>query len=193
MDREAFGKIVAAMRKDRFSYETGRVWSQQDLADSVGLTQRIISRIERGQQSRLDEVLLQGLAKAFNLSSMERNEFFAMASEVNGDEIVRADLCSGQSYGLCCGEIFGKVCTMLESVQSPAFLMDSFGDIVGMNRCLMAFYNISMIDLQTKKNSDRRLNCLEMMMVDDSTSIRQVLGDKWRSIAFDFMQWWRVT
>lgn len=192
MNREAFGKIVAAMRKDRYSFETGRVWSQQDLADSVGLTQRIISRIERGKQSRLDGELLQRLAKAFNLSSMERNEFFAMASEVNGDEVVRSDLCSGESDGLCCGEVFGKVWNMLESVQSPAFLMDSFGDVVGINRCLMAFYNINTIDLQARKSSGRRLNCLEMMMVDDSTSIRQVLGGKWRSIALDFMQQWRV-
>ena len=192
MNRETFGKIVAAMRKDLYSFSTGRGWSQQDLADNMGLTQRIISRIERGKQSRLDGEMLQRLARAFNLSSMERSEFFAMASEVNGDEIVRAGLCSGQSDGLCCGEVFGNVWGILESIQSPAFLMDSFGDVVGLNRCLMAFYNIDMIDLQAKNSFAQRLNFLEMMMLDDSTSVRQVLGDRWYPITLDFMRRWRV-
>jgi len=192
MNRETFGKIVAAMRKGRYSFETGRNWSQQDLADNMGLTQRIISRIERGQQSKMNSDLLRDLANAFNLSSMERSEFFAIASEVNNDAIVRDDLCSGLNNGLCCREIFGKLWGILEGVQSPAFLTDSFGDVVGLNRCLMAFYGISMSDLQARKSSDQRLNYLEMMMVNDSISIRQVLGDKWRFFALDFMQQWRV-
>lgn len=191
MNRVAFGKVVASLRRDRFNFETGRAWRQKDLADRVGLTQRIVSKIERGQQVKLDGGLLQGLADAFNLSSLERSEFFAMASEVNGYETIRRGRCSGEADGVCCGEVFGQVCGMLESVQAPALVMDSFGDIVGMNRCMVAFYNIDTDVLQAKKISDGRVNCLELMVMGDSASVREVLGGNWRSVVFGFLQQWR--
>lgn len=191
MNREAFGKVVASLRRDRFSFQTGRVWSQQELADQVGLTQRIVSKIERGQQVRLDGEILRGLADAFNLSTMERGEFFAMASEVNGYETVRRDQCLGVADGVCCGEVFGQVWMMLETVQAPAMVIDSFGDIVGMNRNMVAFYNINMDILQAKKSADGRINTLELMVMGNVELIRRVLGDDWRSVALGFLHQWR--
>lgn len=92
MEHATFGKVVAALRKEQISFHNGQNWSQQDLANEAGLTSRVVGRIERGEQARLDGEVLGSLAKAFNLTSLERREFFAMASEVANGEIVRKDL-----------------------------------------------------------------------------------------------------
>ena len=61
MEHETFGKIVAALRREQIDFATGRRWSQQKLADETGLTKRIVSKIERGRQARLEGVVLQEL------------------------------------------------------------------------------------------------------------------------------------
>lgn len=97
MKHAEFGKVVAVLRKEQISFHSGQNWSQQDLASETGLSSRIVGRIERGEQARLDGEMLSSLARAFNFTSLERREFFAMASEVADREIVREDLCDNGS------------------------------------------------------------------------------------------------
>ena len=98
MEHQAFGKIVAALRKEQINFTNGNRWNQTDLAEETGLTPSLVGRIERGQQARLDGEILTQLARAFNLTSLERREFFAMASEVTDKEIVRTDLCNEEVF-----------------------------------------------------------------------------------------------
>ena len=123
MDRKIFGRAVAALRKDQIDFASGNSWSQRKLADETGLTSRIVGKIERGSQMRLDRGTLRELARAFKLTSLERREFFAMASEIADEEIVRADLDHH--------DVFAKVWALLSTICTPAFLMDPFGDLVG--------------------------------------------------------------
>ena len=98
MEHKTFGKIVAALRKEQINFTNGNRWNQTDLAEETGLTPSLVSRIERGQQARLDGEILTQLARAFNLTSLERRDFFAMASEVTNKEVVRADLCNEEVF-----------------------------------------------------------------------------------------------
>ncbi len=139
MDHVTFGHFVAALRKEQTSFRNGQNRSQQDLASESGLTQRTVGRTERGEQARLDGEILGAVAKAFNLTSIERREFFAMASEVTDQEIVREDLCDN--------EVFTEVWELLNDLHAPAFLTDSFCDIVGVNRSLLSFHGISIQEL----------------------------------------------
>ena len=184
MEHKTFGRIVAALRKEHINFENGHNWTQKDLADDAGLTQRIVGRIERGRQARLDGEILQSLARSFNLTSLERNEFFAMASEIANSEIVRRDLCNE--------DIFEQVWALLDGLYSPAFLMDPFGDILGANRALLAFHDLSVRTLQDVKEEFGSVNNLALLLAAD-TPLRKVLGHGWHSISLANVQQWRVT
>ena len=183
MEHETFGKIVAALRKEQVDPISGHSWSQQNLADKTGFTQRIVSKIERGRQAKLDGEILRKLASAFNLTSLERREFFAMASEVNDDEIVRTDSCDE--------EVFAQVWELLNDLRAPAFLMDAYGDIIGVNRAMLAFHNVSIARIQDMKGTSVSVNNLALLL-DNGTPLRQMMGHAWQSIALVNVQQWRV-
>ena len=183
MEHTVFGKVVAALRKEQISFHSGQTWSQQDLAIEPGLTPRIVGRIERGEQARLDGDVLGSLATAFNLTSLERREFFAMAIEVADQEIVRKDLCDN--------EVFTEVWELLNSLCAPAFLTDPFSDIVGVNRSLLSFHNISLQELQSFRSTIVGVNNLGLLFAP-GTPMKKALGLGWRSIAHANVQQWKV-
>ena len=114
MEHETFSKIVAALRKEQINFDNGYSWSQQKLADETGLTRRIVSKIDRGRQARLDGEILRTLAEALELTSLERYEFFAMSSEVADRDVMREDVCNE--------EVFSQVWTLLDALYAPTFL-----------------------------------------------------------------------
>lgn len=184
MDHKTFGKIVAALRREQVSFLSGHSWLQRDLAAETGLTPRIVGRIERGSQARLDGDVLQKLANSFELTSLERREFFSMACEVMDNEIVRRDLCSK--------DVFDEVWELLEEICAPAFITDPFGDLVGVNRCMLAFHNLDLTILHDIKTKYGSVNHLAMIL-DSETPMRQRLGYNWHPIALANLQQWRVT
>ena len=183
MEHETFGKIVAALRKDQIDFATGRRWSQQKLADETGLTKRIVSKIERGRQARLEGEVLQELAGAFELTSLERREFFALASQAADRAIVRADLDHR--------EVFERAWASLSTLGLPAFLMDTFGNVVGINRAMIAFHGCNMAQINAAKASAEGVNLLGMLFAPDAP-LRRVLGNGWHSNAMTEMRHWRA-
>ena len=183
MEHETFGRIVAALRKEQIDYASGRRWSQQKLAEETGLTKRIVSKIERGRQARLDGEVLQELARAFKLTSLERREFFAMASRLSDKTFVRADLNHE--------EVFEKAWSLLDTLCSPSFLMDPFANIVGINRPMVAFHGCDLAQINAAKAATEGVNLLTLLLAPDA-SLRRVLGHGWHSIALDIMRQWRA-
>ncbi len=184
MDHKTFGKVVAALRKEQVNFLSGHNWIQQDLANQTGLTPRIVGRIERGAQARLDGEVLQKLADSFELTSLERREFFAMASEVMDSKIVRRDSCGE--------DVFKEVWELLENLCVPAFIADSFSDLIGANRCFMAFHDLDLKILNGVKDQYKSINNLALIL-DSKTPMRKILGRGWREIALANLQQWRVT
>ncbi len=183
MERKMFGKVVAALRKEQLDFDNGNSWSQEKLAEETGLTTRIVGKIERGRQVRLDRATLQELARAFRLTSLERREFFAMASEITDDAIVRADLKHQ--------EVFSRVWATLGTICTPAFLMDSFGDLVGANRAVLDFHRLNWSQFNAARSSAGNVNILSLLLAPDAP-IRSVLGPGWQAIALANMRQWRV-
>ena len=183
MAHETFGKIVAALRKEQVDFATGRRWSQQKLADQTGLTKRIVSKIERGRQARLEGEVLQELARAFELTSLERREFFSLASLSSDRAIVRADLDHR--------EVFERAWASLSAIGLPAFLMDTFGNVVGINRAMIAFHGCNMAQINAAKGSAEGVNLLGLLFAQDAP-LRRVLGNGWHSNAMTEMRHWRA-
>jgi len=183
VEHETFGKIVAALRREQIDFATGRRWSQQKLAEETGLTKRIVSKIERGRQARLEGEVLQNLARAFELTSLERREFFGLASQSADEAVVRADLDHR--------EVFEKAWASLSAIGLPAFLMDTFGNILGINRAMIAFHGCSMAQLSEAKATAEGVNLMGMLFAPDAT-LRRVLGNGWHSNSMTVMRQWRA-
>ena len=179
MERKMFGKVV----KEQIDFDSGYSWSQEKLAKETGLTTRIVGKIERGSQVRLDRGTLQDLARAFRLTSLERREFFAMASEITDEAIVRADL-NHQ-------DVFAQVWATLGTLCTPAFLMDSFGDLVGANRAVLDFHKLNWSQFNAARCSAGNVNILSLLLAPDAP-LRLVLGPGWHAIALANMRQWRV-
>ena len=183
MEHKAFGQIVTALRKEQIDFASGHSWSQNRLADETGLTLRIVGKIERGEQARLDRAILEGLAQAFQLTSFERREFFAMASEVTDAGLVRAALGSE--------EVFAQVWALLDSLCAPAFLMDPFADVIGVNRALLDFHDLNLVQLKAARETAGGANNIAWLLAPDG-GLRQMLGRGWRPIALANVQQWRA-
>ena len=183
MERKMFGKVVAALRKEQIDFDSGYSWSQEKLAKETGLTTRIVGKIERGSQVRLDRETLQELARVFRLTSLERREFFAMASEITDEAIVRADLNHQK--------VLAQVWATLGTLCTPAFLMDSFGDLVGANRAVLDFHKLTWSQFNAARSSAGNVNLLSLLLAPDAP-LRTVLGPGWHAIALANMRQWRV-
>ena len=120
---------------------------------------------------------------ASRLTSLERREFFSMASEITDEAIVRDDL-SHQ-------EVFAQVWATLGTLCTPAFLMDSFGDLVGANRAVLDFHKLNWSQFNAARCSAGNVNILSLLLAPDAP-IRRVLGSGWHAIALANMRQWRV-
>jgi len=178
-EHKAFGQIVTALRKQQIDFARAYSWSRHRLADETGLTVRIVGKIERGEQARLDGEILEGLAQAFHLTSFKRRESFAMAGEVADAGLVR------QALGI--KEVFAQVWSLLETICAPAFLMDPFADIIGVNRALFAFHDLNLSQLKTARATAAGANNIVFLLAPDGR-LRQVLGRGWRPIALANVQ-----
>lgn len=183
MQKKIFGRIVFALRKEHFDPSTGRMWSQRYLAIEAGLTERIVGKIERGEQAYLDRDILQGLAQAFKLNPRERREMFAVANDMSGG----ADLHTEASHE----EVLAKTRALLGKLHVPALIWDSYGDVMGANRALLDFHNVSMAQVNEAQTTDIGVNILDLLLAPNAP-LRQSLGNGWRSIAYNAVQEWRV-
>lgn len=73
MNRKEFGQLLATLRKDMG-------WTQFQLAELVEIDEAVISQVERGVKKHYEPELLFSLANAFQLTTLERREFFLAAS-----------------------------------------------------------------------------------------------------------------
>ena len=183
MEHRTFGRVVAALRREQIDFASGHSWSQRQLAEETGLTVRIVGKIERGEQARLDGAILEGLAQAFQLTPFERREFFAMASEVTDASLVRGALGSE--------DVFAQVWAMLDTLCAPAFLMDPFADIIGVNRALLAFHDLNLAQLKAARTTAAGANNIVLLLAPGGR-LRQMLGRGWRPIALANMLQWRA-
>jgi len=134
MNRKNFGQLIAALRTERFDPVLGKSWTQQMLAERTGLTTRIIGDIERGERVKLDAEVLLALAQAFGLTTLERREFFAAVTEIEEHHT--------SSTTLAPDEILGGLLETFQMLKLPAFIHDSFFDIIALNTLFRRFHSV---------------------------------------------------
>ncbi len=131
MGHKEFGRLVAALRQ-----ELG--WTQARLAGNSGLEITVISQTERGVKRILDPDLLVKLADAFELTTLERREFFFASTGIEAGQVVRGSAVREDAAG----QSLNRMLSILEKLRLPAFLLDAYTDVLAINYTGFAFFQI---------------------------------------------------
>ncbi len=174
MRRSDFGRIVKSLREDLRDPHTGKPWSQQHLADAIGKSRRIIGRIEKGEQIKLEDDLL-ALSDALNLHAFMRREFLAAAVDI--DEEWCIDDCDQEAE-----QAFQHAWSILESVHLPAYLFDPVYDLIGINNTMMRFHGLTLEALDAMKQTKVGANVLALLYQRNS-QLQYSMGKRWQDIA----------
>jgi transcriptional regulator with XRE-family HTH domain len=172
--RETFGKIVAALRKERFDPIQGRAWTQKHLAQTANLSERLVANIERGDKVNLEGDILAGLADAFSLSTLERHEFYALAAEVTEEHAVNASHNPQQ--------VREQVFTVIDNLRQPAFVYDDYFDIVAANSASLALHGIPVDWLLNMAARHGAANFMQVIFAPDSP-MRRSMARNWEGLA----------
>jgi len=181
--RATFGKIVAALRKERFDPVQGRTWTQKHLAQTAGLSERLIANIERGDRVNLEGDILAGLANAFSLTTLERHEFYALAIEISEDQTVMPSHDPQK--------IRGQVFTVIEGLHTPGFVYDDYFDIVATNNGSLALHGIPGEWLQQMAADYGTANFMHVIFAPDSP-MRRSMARNWHALAGGNMSQFRA-
>jgi transcriptional regulator with XRE-family HTH domain len=134
MNRKEFGKLLAALRKSEHDEHFHQL-TQRQLACLTGISEQALGNIERGDKISLEPGLLLSLARALRLSTRERREFFLAAIGVNEEDMPARQQTAAQRMD----ELFDS----LSQIALPAFIIDSYDDIVAANQMVLNLFEFS--------------------------------------------------
>lgn len=182
MDRRKFGKLIAALRKERFD-EDGNRLTQAGLAERAQqldprspVSDIIIGKIERGERAMLDDRMLLCLANTLELTVGERREFFLAATGLDDPQIYPTQTDAA--------EILESVLQMLGDIQLPALLLDNYLDVIAANAMLVKMYDANQIDLRPRRGQSAGLNLLSFIFsADFAPHRRQMTQRQWHNFA----------
>lgn len=171
MDRLSFGALVSILRDDMG-------WTQSELAERSGLDTPVVSIVERGERRGLiKDGILQKLATGLELTTLERREFFLAASGVSEHDSFRP-LDEKEPSGFKVKELFENTRKFVRSLQFPAFVFDSYGDVLLANRCSVEYYEISKNLLATANKVVGGYNMMRLVFHPES-GFRKMVGNDW--------------
>jgi transcriptional regulator with XRE-family HTH domain len=144
-NRLMFGTLVSSLREDL------RI-TQNDLADKSGLRLTQLRDIEQGLKvDLLRESTLIKLALALQLTTLERYQFFLAASGILPSEIFKGN----EMLTLLPFDarmVLEDICAIVKKLPFPAFIVDSYCDIVAANAIVIELMEIHPSILNTADN-----------------------------------------
>ncbi len=185
MNRKEFGALIAALRKDHRDLDDS-LFTQARLAQLAGLSEMTIGNIERGTKEKFEADIIIKLANALKLTSGERIQFLLAASGVKTEDLLGApDLAQKALHVLV---------PILEQLHTPAFISDSFGDLIYVNPVVLSVYNF---DLQLFSSPEEppatRFNVMRVLFAPEFESQRKMMGNTWPPFALQTILLFRVT
>lgn len=170
MKKQEFGQLVAILRRQMTDFTTNKPWSQAMLAAETALPKGVIIKLEQGLKQTLDADMLLRLADAFHLTTLERQEFFALAVEIPRSKIVRGEREPNV--------ILGETLEQLQATYLPAILYDPFFNIIAVNQIGLAFHGIASSQFQEIQQREERVNLLQIAFAVASP-LRNFFGRTW--------------
>ncbi len=139
MEKKDFGQLVAILRKETRN-EFDEPMTQYDLAELARLPLITLQKIEQGRQENIKPEALLRLADALNLTSSARQLFFLESLGISDAQAIKPTTTAQ--------EVLAELTQALSQLQTPAFILDGFGDIVAANLSGPAIYNLEIGQLQ---------------------------------------------
>lgn len=183
MNRKEFGELVAALRQDLG-------WTQFQLAEYSNLDDAVISQIERGVKKYFEPELLFQLANAFQLTTLERQEFVLAASGLDEKEIVRQPAANIATDVFDAKKILERMITLTAEIRVPAFVGDVYSDVIAANNIMLAFYNVPPSMMESAASIPGGYNSIRVNFGRDLVGRRQVT-DNWDQYALNSMRAFR--
>jgi len=176
-----FGELVKTLRQNSLD-ENGNCLTRETICERVHLTAHQLGRLERGDRKYLDNQTLLLLANSLNLTNPERIEFLYAAlglTDKSGSDFIDPEW------------QLNNLCSALENLQVPAYIMDVYGDLLAINEANLALYQITpdMLDYFGKLPIGHNL----MHIIYSSTlGYKDFLGEQaWREVATMAMLFFR--
>jgi transcriptional regulator with XRE-family HTH domain len=138
MENKDFGQLVAVLRKE-IRNEFDETMTQTDLAELARIPLITLQKIEQGRQVNIKADVLLNLAEALHLNSRASQTFFLSSLGIKTNHMAKPTT-SPQ-------EVLARLTQVLSNMQTPALITDSFGDILFINRSIMAVYDLQVSQL----------------------------------------------
>ncbi len=183
MNRKEFGELVAALRQDLG-------WTQFQLAEYAQLDEAVVSQIERGVKKNFEPALLFDLANAFQLTSLERQEFILAASGLDEKQMVRQPSAVTTTDVFDATKILDRIIALTANIRVPAFLNDVYSDVIAANYMMMAFYNVPPSMFETAATTPGGYNTTRLNFGRDLVG-RKHVTDNWDNYALNSMRTFR--
>src|SRR5215208_504123 len=183
MNRKQFGELVAALRQDLG-------WTQFQLAEYAELDDAVVSQIERGVKKHFEPELLFQLVNAFQLTTLERQEFILAASGLDEKEIVRQPSASVATDVFDATKILERMITLMGDLRVPAFLADVYSDVIAANKMMLAFYQVPVSMMESAASIPGGYNTVRLNFGRDLVGRRHVT-DNWDNYAVNSMRAFR--
>jgi hypothetical protein len=168
MDKKGFGQLVATLRKESRN-EFDEPMTQYDLAELARVPLITLQKIEQGRQMNIKPDMLLNLAQALHLNSRATQTFFLASLGIKDVQTVKN---TATPKG-----VLGDLTLTLSQLQTPAYILDGFGDILVINPGCLNIFNLEVSQLHaphllSQHNINRFLfspefNTIQTLMVDE--------------------------
>ncbi|PJB65484.1 MAG: hypothetical protein CO094_10010 [Anaerolineae bacterium CG_4_9_14_3_um_filter_57_17] len=167
MNAKTFGKMIASLRRERRN-QHGLPTTQKQLAQEMGLSPTIISNIERGIKATIEPDTLLRLTNALRISPRQRREFLLCA--VRANELDFLEISAQQSLE--------KALTMLRGLALPAFVVDTYDNLLAANYSLLTLFDYSETMRQQAESRFAGYNVLRFVFSQNSPFLQNALENQ---------------
>jgi transcriptional regulator with XRE-family HTH domain len=188
MNHQEFGHLVATLRKEhRELDQAGNMlsWTQHQLARRANLSKEIIANIEGGRKKSLSPAVLLNLARALNLTSEERAEFFSAANGIDDDQRIRC-VSSPQ-------DTLNHILHTLEQTYLPAFVIDTYCDVLAANQAVLNIFHVTERDAAYIARHPIGTNMLTFVFSPQLNMQSVMEPHFWENYAYTNMMFFRTT
>lgn len=183
MNREEFSQLIKALRKECRD-ENLKSLTQEELASQTGLSVRTINRLEAGDETiKLKGDDLSKLAHALRLTSGERKEFFLAATEIENSKLTL------EHYNPT--DVLNDLFEKLKIVCLPAFISDTYADIIAVNSAMFSLYSFNPLDLNDVADRSPLFNILRFFFSPEFEK-QQNMMKNWNNVVFQNIMHFRT-
>lgn len=145
MNRLNFGRLISFLRQEKG-------WTQEKLAAFAEIDISTLSNIERGAKKHIEPTVLFSLANVFELTTLERREFFLGACGLEQPQLVRPNRPGGGGAGFDAEKTLADACSLLAQMAAPGYLVDVYGNLIASNLLMLELLQFDLAQVPENSN-----------------------------------------